>query len=260
MRKILIPLLIAMLFTSNASAAKGHKAIKGNKAHSTFSAKSYLIADSTGQILRELDGTTIRPIASISKLMVAVLATEQDLDEHLEIPSIRTVQSRIPINARSMQRRGLLELALIRSDNFAAQILCLNIENCIDRMNERSAELGMLNTHFNEPTGLDSGNVSTAQDLLKLLLVAVNNPVISEISSMPDSRLDFDGKMVKFKNTNPLTSKFNIILSKTGFTNVAGGCLVMILNSSVGQRIMILLGSKNAKTRIPDMERLIKEL
>ena len=125
---------------------------------------------------------------------------------------------------------------------------------------EKAQELGMSSTHYNEPTGLDKGNVSTAHDLLKLLLVAVTVPTITELSSMPKAEVDTMGKVIKVNNTNPLTSKFDVILSKTGFTNPAGGCLVMILNSGVGQRILILLGSKNAHTRIPDMERLVKEL
>jgi D-alanyl-D-alanine carboxypeptidase len=77
---------------------------------------------------------------------------------------------------------------------------------------------------------------------------------------MPKAEVETNGKVIKVNNTNPLTSKFSIILSKTGYTNPAGGCLVMMMNSDVGQRILILLGSRNAHTRIPDMERLVKGL
>jgi D-alanyl-D-alanine endopeptidase (penicillin-binding protein 7) len=225
-----------------------------------FSAKSYIIADADGQVLKEQDGSIIRPIASISKLMVAVLSSEQDLDEKLEIPSIRNVQSSIPRKTQYLTRKELLTLALIRSDNFAAQILCTNLPNCIDRMNEKAQELGMLNTHYNEPTGLDSGNVSTAHDLLKLLITASTISIITDISSKSNAEIDMNGRTIKIRNTNPLTAKLDIILSKTGFTNPAGGCLVMILQSDVGRRILILLGSRNAHTRIPDMLGLIKTL
>jgi len=151
-------------------------------------------------------------------------------------------------------------LALVKSDNLAAQVLCSNLPNCVQRMNEKSAELGMTKTHFVEPTGLSAENISSATDLLKLMLVAAQDPVVSEVSSMPKVEIPANGRVIKVKNTNPLTVKYDISLSKTGYTKPAGGCLVMIVNSSVGQRILILLGSKNSRTRIPDMERLVKGL
>jgi D-alanyl-D-alanine endopeptidase (penicillin-binding protein 7) len=191
--------------------------------------------------------------------MVGLLAAEQDLSELLDIPTKRQVQSRIPKTTKTMSRRELLTLALVKSDNFAAQILCLNLTNCVDRMNEKAAEIGMISTKYQEPTGLDRGNVSTAHDLLKLLMVASLNNTISEISGQPNAEIQTNRKLIKINNTNPLTASYSIHLSKTGYTNPAGGCLVMILNSDVGKRIFVLLGSKNAHTRIPDMVRLIKE-
>lgn len=223
----------------------------------SFSAKSFLIADGTGQVLKEQDGEVVRPIASISKLMVSLLASEQDLTESLVIPVSRQVHSVIPRKTATLTRRELLILALVKSDNFAAQILCNNLPDCVNKMNERAKDIGMVDTHYEEPTGLDKGNVSTAHDLLKLLIVTTATPVISELSSMPTAEIVLTKSIIKVKNTNPLTSKFNIVLSKTGFTVPAGGCLVMVMNSDVGQRILILLGSKNAKTRIPDMEKLV---
>ena len=226
----------------------------------SFSAKSYLVADVDGLILKEQQSELVRPIASISKLMIALISSEQDLDEKLPVTAPRKVQSSIPISVKYLTRRELLTLALVKSDNLAAQTLCDNLINCVDTMNKTAQDMGMKNTHYVEPTGLDRGNVSTAQDLLKLLLMASANTTIKEISSMSTAEIRSDKKIIRVNNTNPLTSKFNVILSKTGFTNPAGGCLVMIINSSVGHRILILLGSKNARTRIPDMEKLVKEL
>jgi D-alanyl-D-alanine endopeptidase (penicillin-binding protein 7) len=257
MKYILTATALALLLIGNADA-RGHKA--KIQPIPIFSAKSFLIADSDGLILREQEGETVRPIASISKLMVALLAAEQDLTEQLGIPTTRAVQSTIPRKTSTMSRKELLTLALVHSDNFAAQILCTNVPNCVEAMNDKALELGMVNTHYNEPTGLDRGNVSTAQDLLKLVIAAATHPTITELSSMPKAEVETNGKVIKVNNTNPLTSKFSIILSKTGYTNPAGGCLVMMMNSDVGQRILILLGSRNAHTRIPDMERLVKGL
>lgn len=256
MNKAAILLAITVLIGGNAIAAKQRKPA----APPPFSAKSFIVADSEGVILREQDGYTIRPIASISKLMIGILASEQDLYEQLPIPFTRTVQSSIPRKIATLSRKELLTLALVKSDNLAAQILCTNLPNCVGAMNDRAVELGMMDTHFNEPTGLDGGNVSTAQDLLKLVLVASTNSTVTELSSMAKAEVIYGSKTIKVNNTNPLTSKFNITLSKTGYTNPAGGCLVMIMESAVGQRILILLGSRNAKTRIPDMERLVKDL
>ncbi len=222
--------------------------------------ESFLIADTNGNILAGQGIDTVRPIASISKLLVSLLASKQPLDEQLLIPSTRTVQSSIPRKQISLSRRELLTLALVKSDNFAAQILCSNIPDCINSMNNKALELGMTHTHFEEPTGLSKENVSTATDLLKLMIMASTDPTITKLSSMPNAEIQSGKNIIRIRNTNPLTSKLDIILSKTGFTNPAGGCLIMVVNSPLGQRFMILLGSRNAKTRIPAMEKLYKDM
>jgi D-alanyl-D-alanine carboxypeptidase len=251
MKTLILAICASALLISNAAAKGNHRVIP-------FSSKSYIVATEDGTILKEQDGDTIRPIASISKLMVALLSSEQDLTEALSIPNKRQVQSSIPRTTHNLSRRELLTLALVRSDNFAAQILCINLPSCVEKMNDKAAELGMTSTRYQEPTGLDKGNVSTAHDLLKLLMVATLNNTISEISGQPNAEIRTNKRLIKLHNTNPLTSQFDIQLSKTGFTNPAGGCLVMILNSDVGKRMYILLGSKNSHTRIPDMLQLIK--
>ena len=257
MRKIIATICLATM--ANAYADRAHKQIKSPVpiVSAAFSTESILVADFDGNVIHEQDQYLVRPIASISKLLLALLVTEQDLTELLQIPKIRQVMSVIPHNISSLSRHELLTLALVKSDNFAAQILCSNIERCVDRMNEHAKTIGMLNTHYNEPTGLDKGNVSTANDLLKLVIVSAGNSIITSISSMPTAQL---GNRISIRNTNPLTSKINVILSKTGFTNPAGGCLVMAVNSPVGQRILILLGSRNTKTRISVMEKLYREM
>jgi D-alanyl-D-alanine endopeptidase (penicillin-binding protein 7) len=237
-----------------------HRAVKHPITPAAFTTESYLIADNSGNILSERDSDLQRPIASISKLMVALLASEQDLDEHLNIPSIRLVQSNIPRKQAMLTRRELLTMALVKSDNFAAQILCENIPDCINAMNAKALELGMIHTYFEEPTGLSKENVSTAVDLLKLMLVASSSQTISTLSSMSYAEIQAGKNTIKIRNTNPLTAKLDVFLSKTGFTNPAGGCLVMAVNSPFGQRFLVLLGSRNAKTRIPAMEKLYKDM
>lgn len=248
-----------LLSSTSVYAHNRHKHQKLPISVAAYETASYLIADDKGNILKEHDIDLQRPIASISKLMVALLSSEQDLDESLIIPTKRDVQSIIPYNQSTLTRRELLTMALVKSDNFAAQILCNNIENCIDKMNAKAFSLEMLHTHYVEPTGLSKENVSTARDLLKLMIVSVTNEIITQLSRLPDSMIVSGKHIIKFRNTNPLTSKLDIILSKTGFTNPAGGCLIMVVNSLVGQRFLILLGSHNAHTRIPAMEKLYKE-
>jgi len=256
MKHLILAVCAATMLIGNVEA-------RGNRTRiasiPVFSAKSYIVASEDGTILKEQDSDTIRPIASISKLMVALLASEQDLTESLVIPTKRQVHSSIPYKVASLTRYELLTLALVRSDNFAAQILCTNLPNCVERMNGKAKEIGMASTHYEEPTGLDKGNVSTAHDLLKLLMVASLSGTIKDISHQPNAEITLYRRSIKINNTNPLTSKLDIILSKTGFTNPAGGCLVMIMNSAVGQRIYVLLGSRNGHTRIPDMMKLVNE-
>lgn len=255
MRQFLIAISLSLIFVGSANAKqhciRHESTIISDK-------KSYLIADINGNILKEKSSNTVRPIASLSKLLLALLVSEQNPNESLSIPINRSVHSSIPFNTESLSRKELLTLTLVKSDNFAAQILCENLPDCVNQMNAKALELGMTNTHYSEPTGLSSENVSTAQDLLKLVIAAVDQPIITELSSMPSAEIIIGKKKLKINNTNPLTSKFNIMLSKTGFTLPAGGCMAIVVQSNIGSRIFILLGSRNVKTRVPDMENLVK--
>lgn len=243
-----IMLCVLLSFSSNVAAVK-----------TTITARSYLIAKSSGEIIKEHNSSVVRPIASISKLMVGLLASEQNLDELVAIPSYRLIHSHIPKSQLTMTRKELLTLALVRSDNFAAQVLCNNIPNCIESMNRRAILLDMLHTKFDEPTGLSINNVSTADDLLKLMMSVSSNQVLSELSSMPTATINTGTNIIQIKNTNPLVGgKMQIFLSKTGFTNPAGGCVVVAINSPNGQRFLILLGSRNTRTRITELGLLAK--
>jgi len=259
LKKLLITLCL-LLCVSDAVLARHRHRVSRPVIPPAFTTQSFLVADNEGNIIKEHDSDLVRPIASISKLMVSLLASEQDLTESLDIPKKRTVQSHIPFRLLTLTREELLTLALVKSDNFAAQILCNNLPDCIERMNEKAQELGMIDTHYFEPTGLSRENVSTARDLLKLMLVSADNPVISNLSKMPIAYISTGKRKFRINNTNPLTSKMDVFLSKTGFTRPAGGCIVMGVNSPIGQRFFILLGSRNSHTRIPEVERLYDEV
>jgi len=210
-----------------------------------LTAKSWLVADETGKVLQGENTHEVRSIASISKLMtvMVVLDAKQDLDQYI----------------KPYTRKELIQLALVKSDNAAAQTLCDNYpggkHSCVTAMNYKAQELGMLNTRFIEPTGLSVFNVSTAEELIKLVLKAEEYPEIVSASKTSEVKIKLRNKWLIFKNTNPIIGKkHNFIVSKTGYINSSGGCIVMMLDTDIGRRIVVVLGSKSTRTRIPEAE------
>ena len=210
-----------------------------------LTAQSWLVADSTGKILDGANTTEIRAIASISKLatVMAVLDAKQDLDEYI----------------KPYTRRELIQLALVKSDNNAAKSLCDNYPGghtaCIYAMNTKMFSLGLVNTKFIEPTGLSVFNVSTATELVKLVQAASTYPEIVSASKTSQVKIKIKKKWFVFNNTNPIIGKrHDFLVSKTGYIKASGGCIVMMLDTDIGRRIVIVLGSKNTHTRIPEAE------
>ena len=213
-----------------------------------ITAKSWLVADNEGNVIQSENINEIRSIASITKLMtvMVVLDAHQDLDQYI----------------KPYTRRELIQLALVKSDNNATQLLCNHYPGgkteCVKAMNIKSHFLNMPNTKFVEPTGLSVFNVSTATELIKLVLAASKYPEIIEASKTSQVKIKIRKKWFIFNNTNPIIGKrHEFIVSKTGWITASGGCIVMMLNTDVGKRIVILLGSKNTKTRIPEAEFII---
>ena len=212
-------------------------------------AKAWLVANESGTVIEGVNTTEVRSIASITKLLTAmiVLDASQDLDE-----GIKTARYRATIS-----RQMLMDMALVRSDNTAATLLCQHYpsgyQGCIQALNDKAASLGMTDTHFEDPTGLDKRNVSTANDLLKLVQAATIYPLIVAAGNKDSVTLQVKKRLTFFKNTNPMVGHgHGILVSKTGFINRAGGCIVMSLLTINGLRTVILLGSRNTHTRIPE--------
>jgi D-alanyl-D-alanine endopeptidase (penicillin-binding protein 7) len=210
-----------------------------------LTAASWLVADGSGNIIQSENAYEVRSIASISKLMTAmiVLDAHQDLDEQF----------------KPYTRRELIQLALVHSSNSAADELCNNYiggrSSCITAMNAKARALGLANTHFTEPTGLSIMNVSTARELVTLVQAAQKYPEIVHASQSSQVKIQIKKKWLIFNNTNPIIGKrHNFIVSKTGYIKASGGCIVMMLDTDVGRRIVIVLGSKNTHTRIPEAE------
>lgn len=220
-------------------------------------AKSWLIADSQGNILEQENIEIQQPIASITKLMTAMVIL--DANESLEQPLKKKFRG------LTVNREQLIYLAVVKSDNVAARMLCENYHRgysmCIDDMNHKARILDMNNTRFADSSGLDNRNVSTPKDLIKLLLAAEKYPLIISASNRAVGELvkKKKKKSVKWRytNTNPLVAKYNVIVSKTGYVRASGGCLVMSAVVKGQKRLFVVLNSTTTRTRIVDMETLI---
>lgn len=215
-----------------------------------LTAQAWLVADNNGKIIEGQNTKDIRSIASITKLMtvMVVLDANQPLDQVISTK----------LHKKKLTRRELMALSTIHSDNTAARILCeqyiTGLRGCVQAMNNKARELSMTNTSFVEPTGLLNDNVSTAEELVKLVMAASHYPIIVEDSNTASVKFPTSKKkFVEFRNTNSLVGKGqDFIVSKTGFIRRAGGCIVMMVNTDHGIRTVVLLGSKNTKTRIPE--------
>lgn len=213
-------------------------------------AQAWLVADSSGNILSGTNIDDVRSIASITKLMtvMVVLDANQNLQE--SIPK--------KLYNRIMTRQDLIDLAIVKSDNTAAKMLCdyypSGYKNCIEAMNAKAQSLQMHNTKFTDPTGRMHDNISTATDLIKLVMASSSYQVIVDSSKKDVIKYGSDRKTsVEFHNTNTLVGKgYDFIVTKTGFINKAGGCIVFMIETVRGVRTVVLLGSKNTKTRIPE--------
>ena len=230
-------ILSALLFVSNVFAIN-------------ITAHSWLETDYQGNLIEGSNITEVRSIASITKLMtvIAVLDNNQNMQEKLG----------------KYTREQHIQLALVKSDNNSAKVLCDNFPGgrfeCIRYMNDKAQYLGMYRTKFVEPTGLSPMNISTALDLLSLVFESSHYPDIVKASQTAILNIQTGKKTQSFNNTNPIVGKRHIfIVSKTGTTNAAGGCIVMMVDTDKGRRVVIVLGSKNGKVRIPEAEFIVSQ-
>jgi D-alanyl-D-alanine endopeptidase (penicillin-binding protein 7) len=207
-----------------------------------ITATSWLVANENGEVLQSENMYQLRSIASITKLMtvMVVLDANQDLNEFI----------------KPYTRRELIQLAIVHSDNHASEVLCRNYpggrDQCIAAMNRKAKTLGMIDSRFVDPTGLGVMNSSTAYDLIKMVRAAEHYDEIVSASKMSEVKIHKKKKTLVFKNTNPLVATHEFIVSKTGYIRASGGCIVMLVQTKIGQRIVVLLNSKNTKTRIPE--------
>ncbi|HET9351043.1 MAG TPA: D-alanyl-D-alanine endopeptidase [Burkholderiales bacterium] len=234
---------------------------------------SALVQDAeTGEVVIGKNTDAVVSIASITKLMTAMVILDHglDLDEEIVLSrddAVRMKGSRSRLRTGlSLTRGDLLLLALMASDNRAAAALGSSypggIEEFVDAMNAKAAQLEMEETRFVEPTGLSPANVSTASDLAKLVRAAHEYPLIREYSTRSRATVRASGRPLSYGNTNNLVrSKYwDIELSKTGYISEAGRCLVMQVRLAEKDLIVVLLDSWGKHSRIGDANRIRKWL
>jgi D-alanyl-D-alanine endopeptidase (penicillin-binding protein 7) len=230
---------------------------------------SVLIIDqSDSSVLYSRHPDVAMPIASITKLMTAlvVLDAKQPLDELIQITDAdrdmpKGSFSRLTVGT-TLSRGDLMHLALMSSENRAAHALGNNYPGgmpaMVAAMNAKAAELGMVSSHFVDPTGLSSQNVASPEDLTKLVIAASHNPSIREYSTDRRYAVKVRRRMVEFHNTDNLVANpaWNIIVQKTGYISEAGKCLVMAAVIEGRSVVIVLLDSLGKYTRVADAKRI----
>lgn len=262
-----------------------HQRIRAQKASVTYAdiydgSGPLQLASSKVLVINQLTGETVyakntnqsTPIASVTKLMTAMVM----LDAHLpmddllyiadeDVDYLKGTHSRLSVGT-ALTRGEMLQLALMASENRAAAALGRNypggINAFIAAMNRKAEILGMKSTRFLDATGLNSSNVSTAEDLVKMVNAAYHYPEIRQVTTTASQEVTLSGRSnpLNFVNTNALVRGGNWVigLSKTGFINEAGRCLVMQAEISGEPMIIVLLDSVGKLSRIADANRIRK--
>ena len=265
-------LIAALLLGSALSPLIQASNFTGLKGSPNLRSASALVINADGQVIYGKDIDTVRPIASITKLMTAMVILDSglDLNEKISVTKddrdlVQLTGSRLEYGA-SLSRREMILLAIMSSENRAATTLGRNFPGgkaaFVTAMNKKAVELGMTNSRFADPAGLNVENQSTARDLIKMVTAAQAYPLIKKASTT--TRIEVRpykkrGPLV-YGNTNRLLKNetWNIALSKTGYINESGRCLVMQANIEGEWVSIVLLNSFGKLTPFGDSNRLRK--
>jgi len=236
-----------------------------------LASSSVLVLDaSAGHPIYSKAADTVTPIASVTKLMTAMVVIDaaQPLDEVVpieiaDLDLLRGSHSRLRMGME-LSRREMLRLALMASENRAASSLARHypggFDACIAAMNKKAQGLGMVHTHFSDATGLTSENVSTANEVALMVKAAAAYPMIRDATTTSSHYVEVQptGALLGFNNTNSLVrgGDWDIQLSKTGFIREAGKCLVMLATIASRPIVIVLLDSYGRLTRIGDANRV----
>ena len=235
-------LLLILLFCVNTAAAREPSV--------------YVYNETTDKIEYQRNSTEYRSIASITKLMTAMVALDYDKNLFRQLPLNTTVKSNLPRGRYT--RQDLFTAMLVRSDNAAAETLAADYpggrKEFIWRMNQQAKDWG-INAVFRDPTGLDRGNMATAGDVGTMAVYAASYWVIRDASVKKTVAFERKFKKrlrkIQLNNTNrPLLMEFDeIIASKTGFTNSAQYCVALVVEHQKQRRVIVVLGERNKSRR-----------
>ena len=260
-RLLALALLPALLLAFSANA----------KVDPQLKSRSVVVVDETdASVLYAKKANMVVPIASITKLMTALVVLEsgESLDEAIKIATDdRDLKygsgSRLTVGSE-LTREDLLHLALMSSENRAAHALGRvhpgGMAKFVRAINAKAKALGMTTARFADPTGLSSKNVSSASDLVKLVMAASEHPLIRRYSTSQSHIVQVGKQMLEFRNTNTLVNKedWDIALQKTGYTSEAGQCLVMKTTIRERPVVMVFLNSFGKLTRVAEARRIRK--
>jgi serine-type D-Ala-D-Ala endopeptidase (penicillin-binding protein 7) len=257
--------------TITVASHRRSSSVEGDRVHRKLVLRSAfaLVEDQrTGECLIQKQATVASPIASITKLMTAmvVLDAKVDLNEpltidHTDMDHLRHSHSRLPVGIH-LTRKDTLLLALMASDNRSAHALGRTYPGgfaaCVNAMNDKARSLGLNETHFEDTTGLSGSNVSSARDLARLVDTAYQYPLIREFTTCKNAVVHSGRRALIFRNTNHLirNPRWRIGLSKTGFIDEAGRCLVMQAHVARRPVLIVLLDSQGRLTRVGDANRI----
>jgi D-alanyl-D-alanine endopeptidase (penicillin-binding protein 7) len=255
-----LPMVVHAAATGAAAAAR---TIPDVRSHAY-----YILDESDSAVLAARNERTAVPIASITKLMTALIVLDagQSLDQVITITA-EDVRGTAGNGSRlaagyQLSRQDLLHLALMSSENRAAYALCRSyprgLRACVQAMNKKALALGMTKAHFVEPTGLSSSNVASPVDLAKLVLAAAGNRTIRAYSTSARHTVTVKRHQLEFRNTNLLVANpaWHVDVQKTGYIPEAGRCLVMQTVIDGRPVVMVLLNSYGKYTRIADAKRV----
>jgi D-alanyl-D-alanine endopeptidase (penicillin-binding protein 7) len=256
-----------------ASAAGGEVDMLAKLASLPVNAKHMLVLDElSGRVLMQKNAEAVVPIASLTKLMTAMvlLDAKANMNEPIrisreDVDRLKHSASHVPVGS-SMSRLAAMKLALMSSDNRAAAALARTFPGGMGAfelaMQAKIKTLGLTHTAIAEPTGLSPLNTSTAMEMAKIAGAAGRYPEIGQITSDKKAMVAINGRPVEYRNTNRLVGQkgWDIQLSKTGYTEEAGRCLTMRMNSGGKKVTMVLLDADGSAERLRDAAKIRKSL
>jgi D-alanyl-D-alanine endopeptidase (penicillin-binding protein 7) len=247
------------------SAAAGAAGVAAASSISAVRSNVVLVQDlSSNTTLFSRNEETARPIASITKLMTAIVIVDanQSMSDIIEVTNndvdtVKHSRSRLPVGTK-LSRGDMMHLALMSSENRAANALGRNYPGgmtaFVAAMNNKAKQLGMTQSRFVEPTGLSSENIASPRDLVKLLQASASRPTIRQYTTDDQHEVRSSGHATLFRNTNMLVMNptWDIKVSKTGYINEAGQCLVMVARINNRDMAIVLLNADGKGTRVGD--------